>query len=686
MLVLRFLKQCLGVRSAGPALRVGLSSVLSIDSAAILFFTATLASLAGGHVKAADGPLLRISKAAAQGSPQTDDSTIVLVRGTYFDASQPIEAFTQPIILGQDTRELRLKKSDGIALQLACSDRQSLAITLEQTPAQLLESQGNLKNYELRSGNVGDTLPLGPLSIDLSRSDSKVIGDLQAGLSRASTGNVQIATSASIDRPCLEAFFEEAANRLGEFESRGQWIGYVSGPRARHIAGWLEFEKGTLWLEVSHQDAALVSIGCESEALRSVWLPGQIETEPYATGASELTRRVMAGKGSEAWQLFSPSYRESVTPQKLDELSDKLRAAYGKNLESLDVIATEFGNADLDNLLRPLDVYLAGQTDAKKTIVSRVRFTFSLDPERVPRGDLASIYIFESWRTAFPSRFETAQGLLAALRSTDVAIRETVDAADLPQLLDHDSFFDALISIRQALQASEAPAATSLDRWIVETAGNAARATGPVQPGLFLQLDFDQQQLVSVTLKGNQLESTLTAIAQPARFEQAAQNFWTSFLSNDTQAAYGMLIDEITENVTPESFAIIAATSGFGTVKEYQTSSVELGPEFGRESVCTYALATLIDGTVIPLRCRLRLTSDGRVRVSGYDTQFNHAVKVPVDEESRRLAEWFANANVKLILTLVPAESQHELDVAVFGRFLQHLSTMLGPEPQLRNL
>lgn len=659
---------------------------LAKTCSALAIVAAVLSVLASGPVKANDGPLLSISEADQADADQAPPSTIVLIRGTYFKASQPVEAFTRPIILGQETRKIRLKNSDGLVLQLACADQNSLTINLEQTPATLVASENGANQYELRVGNVGSVLPLGKLSIETSQSDTNVIAALEARLSGNTTDEMRLAAAASVDGPCLQAFFNEAAERLGKFQLRGQWIGYSSGTNTRHVAGWLDFAEGSLWLEVVHQDEALVSIECRSEALRSVWLPDRIATKAYSAEALELTRLVMAGDAAAAWELFSPRYRESITQPKLKELSDGLRESYGEQLESLKVIASEFGNADLDSLLRPLDVVLVGKTDTQKTIVSRVRFTFSLDPERVPRGELASIYIFESWRTAFPKLFETSQALLTALQAKELPIRQAVDASHLPKTVDHAAFYDALASIREVLGSNADAAAPEFDRWNVETAGDAARATGPVARELFLQVHFNQQQVVGVSLTGNQLESTLPAVTQPNEFEATAKAFWFSFLSNDTQAAYALLSDELKQKVTADSFAIIAATSGSPAIEEYRSSNVELGPEFGSEIVCAYAFATLIDGTSITLRCRLRSTGDGEVQVTGYDTLFTHAAKVAVTDASRQLAEWFLAGNAEPLLGLTPVESRHELDIAVFTRFLQHLAKVVGEKGELQDL
>lgn len=629
---------------------------------------------------------LPCNQAAGQTIPQgsvlsieAPNPTQIVVSITYFDAQQPTSATVERLKLN-DEHQLKLTAAQAVDIQIASLGPLSLKLVLDAGLERVeAAGDGSKRNLRLQAGNIPANWRAELLDVRPTAADASVIKVWESFLATQTIKTESISLDAQFDRPSLQAFAQVLGNELGKFQTDAprQWMAWNVGSD-RFLSADCIFENGSVTFELAAAEDSLWDIQLESERLEHVWFSGPSSTDEYEKLATELVRELFAGKTASAWTLFDPTYRESITVEKLESVALSLEKEFGA-LKEIKPKLTRLLGAPIGSDQQPIVVVLAMDAEGGSRAVAEVRFVFNVSPTQIPKGKLASFFVRPTWKTADGARQAVGEKFLAsALDNT--AWELPADLGTIP--IDRTQW---QANYKRLCDDLGGAGETDWDLWRFARSGQFSRAQGTVRlpsgERADLQLDFADNSIVGATLvKKFAAVTTLSSVNNPIAYSEAAESFWKSLLSDDFAGGLAQLSVPLQTTQSLDDLRFSVATSGFSSIKKFEQRHVRLSTQLsrpGNDVVSVFSIAQLGDGTLQPLRCDLQLV-DGNMEVVTYETSINDGFPVDPTPASNNILSAFLRGDRGAIKAFVAAEQRIELDEDILVRFLAKLNRELG--------
>lgn len=611
----------------------------------------------------------------------------------YFQSGQLAKTIATRIEIKPDGKPEPLEFGyDGLRILVTVPTVEPVQISLLNGETELVRRESEAVGVvQLELGQVASTedveLPRTLPNKHERRFLSAFLDAIQASDSRAIVSDFK---AANVEWETLDAYLQAVADELGALHSSSRsldgWLSWEGRMGARVLSNIVRFEKGRCKFSLMVFEDRLVDVVVEAPKMPEDWFQGPVSIERYVRRSTKLVDLLFAAKIPAAQALFAGQVRETVTEEKLAQLSRTLRSQFGTQVSTVEFKTTSLGNFDSDSQSCDLTVYQAITLDTGKRCIADVRFEFPWGRDAMGRGSLVSIDVRETLQSAQPEIVQLAEQVLRAMERGDGRALTDWIHPDLASELDMELLQKRATEFSVPLGSSgETP---DWDAWRGKTSRDNSVVMGPINTRngtTNVQMSMLDRQLLGVNvLTPTASFSTLHLLTDRAEIVDLGTQFWRSLQTGDFGAAHGQLASGFAEQLPLETFAEMIRASSLSNLASdavIQTDHVRMLGNVERSApiqFATYSSALLDDGTRLELRCIFHRAADRGLEVIDFSTDFSEQFPVSDVASATRLASALNSEQPIDLVSMLSEADQQDVERRVLGGFLKKMQRRTG--------
>jgi hypothetical protein len=443
--------------------------------------------------------------------------------------------------------------------------------------------------------------------------------------------------------------------------------------------------------------------------------------------SAELTRLVLSGNATAAHPLFSPAYRDRITPAALSALSVELQQLLGADVSRIDFLDTQFGPVDADTQTEVFLVRHLVQFGQGKQAIAAVQFYLPLEATAADAGELAAIDIRQTWPSFSPATWQVAQECLkhlfppadttphdttphdapppqqAALQPTSAVAPPAAarwlalfhphivaqwQQSNNPDIMPEATWERLVANLRKHLGPLKQQPDWST--WSYQTVGKNLSVRGQLTAEknvLELQLDFSQEQLVGLTcICPTYAVSTLDLI-EPQRIPvELGKSFWQLVFQRQFEAAHQLLSTPFQQQLPIDQFTTAISEIEFpdgSTIQSLELAAVRCSTRLERAdplAITACYVAQLESGEHLVVQCEFAGLTDPK-QLTYFANEFEATIPVSDPDQARTLVTTFLGGEAHALQLLLDEAGRQHFAPDIAHLFLLELKRILGDQP-----
>ncbi len=566
--------------------------------------------------------------------------------------------------------------------------------------AELLDQPGQL---QVSAGKIG-RVEFKPESIDPAKDEKSLFESLAKALSEGTSTKALVPnTSATeIDYQCLDVFGRALKKRIGAIDMQASMAGVIAWQEndKRVLAGVLHGEDGLCNLRLLLAAGKLVDIQPNCPLLPDTYFDEPLETDDFVKQAEKLTRLLFEGNAKAAHQLYAPKFQQQIKVEQLGKLSETLKQRFGSKLKTLELKRTNLLDYDFTQRGRMLQIDHIVETETNSRCTSRVVFSIPSDRGRIGKASLGAVNVTPVFASSEPKAAKFTQQLLESLGTPDL-LQQVIAAypTDLAAIADKTEL-EKLLG-RLGTQFGQQKVTIDFDLWQVSQFQDRTQASGELKIGekdCFAEFQFiGGDRLIGFSVYGPSVaESTMSLFNFPVAVTDKAQAFWTHLLSEEAEAAHGMLDKDFQSQFSLEDLKKQLAEPELrpSKLKQVTVDSIRMSNQVARPAdlmATAYLTAMFEDGQISQVACDLGLPRAEDPSLDVYDFTNEFEIDFPVtqippvesdkDAGTQVIDAFLADDSGKLLALIDPAR-QEIVDKGSLTAYFKNLRSILGKSAQ----